>query len=421
MTTGRRFAIACIVSVIACSTPLVGSDNPVPSIIQADPAYVVAGSAGFSLAVTGGSFIPSSSVQWNGVDKATTYVSDSQVVAAIDAADVAAAGSVVVTVTNPLPGGGTSNQASINIASLRTCTTIPIGCPYNASHDLTAAGCDSIHRAGSYAGLFSFEGVAGTSVIIDMTASWDNYLYLLRPDGSIGAENDEGPIAGGSQIATTLDVTGTWTIEATSYHSGTTGTYTLSFAGCGVAAVPQNVVVTYDHDLFATSPGVNVSWQGVAGAADYEADVNGYLLDLGTSGTTSKISGLGEPVCYAIRVRAVDGFGGRSDWSVRDLAVSTIYTEDPLIAGTVPVRAVHFAEIRSAVDLVRHAAGLSDASYSGSAVAGSPFLASDLLETRDALNAALGALGMPSVSFVSPSIDPKIDALRTQMLRDATR
>jgi FG-GAP-like repeat/Abnormal spindle-like microcephaly-assoc'd, ASPM-SPD-2-Hydin/FG-GAP repeat len=50
-------------------------------------------------------------VNWNGSARATTFVNQSQLTAAISAADIATASTAWVTVVNPAPGGGTSNVA----------------------------------------------------------------------------------------------------------------------------------------------------------------------------------------------------------------------------------------------------------------------------------------------------------------------
>ena len=47
-------------------------------------------------------------MNFNGKAEPTTFVSANRLSAAIPASDVATAGSVAVTVTNPAPGGGTS-------------------------------------------------------------------------------------------------------------------------------------------------------------------------------------------------------------------------------------------------------------------------------------------------------------------------
>jgi hypothetical protein len=82
--------------------------NPVPTITSLNPASAVAGGAGFTLTVNGVGFLPDSVVRWAGSPKTTTYVGPDRVTIPVSAADIAAQGSVAVTVTNPAPGGGTS-------------------------------------------------------------------------------------------------------------------------------------------------------------------------------------------------------------------------------------------------------------------------------------------------------------------------
>ncbi|MBZ5702277.1 MAG: hypothetical protein LAN84_10560 [Acidobacteriia bacterium] len=65
------------------------------------PADAYAGRAAFTLTVNGGGFVAQSVVQWNGQNRATTFVSTSQVTAAITAADIATAGTVYVNTLNP--------------------------------------------------------------------------------------------------------------------------------------------------------------------------------------------------------------------------------------------------------------------------------------------------------------------------------
>ncbi len=90
-------------------------DNPVPSISALSPANATAGGQAFSLAVNGSNFLSTSVVRWNGSDRSTTFVSSTQLTAAISAADIANAGSANVSVFNPAPGGGASNGATFSI------------------------------------------------------------------------------------------------------------------------------------------------------------------------------------------------------------------------------------------------------------------------------------------------------------------
>ena len=83
-------------------------NNPLPVASSLSTSVVVAGGAGFNLTVGGSNFVPTSVVRWNGTDRATTYVSSTQLTAAVNAADIASAGTFNITVFNPEPGGGTS-------------------------------------------------------------------------------------------------------------------------------------------------------------------------------------------------------------------------------------------------------------------------------------------------------------------------
>ena len=66
--------------------------------------------------VNGSNFVSSSVVNWSGAALTTTYVSASQITAAVPAADIASAGTANITVTNPAPGGGTSGSVLFTIS-----------------------------------------------------------------------------------------------------------------------------------------------------------------------------------------------------------------------------------------------------------------------------------------------------------------
>jgi hypothetical protein len=84
--------------------------NPTPTITSLSPSAKPVGSAAFALTVNGANFTPVSTVLWNGSPRSTTFVSATQLTAAIDAVDVAAVGTAQVSVFTPAPGGGTSSS-----------------------------------------------------------------------------------------------------------------------------------------------------------------------------------------------------------------------------------------------------------------------------------------------------------------------
>lgn len=125
ITTIRLEVIALLAAVAALSScggssstsnPPPPPPNPLPSITSLSPSSTSTGGAAFTLTVNGSNFISASAVQWNGSSRTTSYVSATQVTAAITATDIANAGTASVTVVNPAPGGGASPPANLAIS-----------------------------------------------------------------------------------------------------------------------------------------------------------------------------------------------------------------------------------------------------------------------------------------------------------------
>lgn len=102
-------------SISAPLTQQVLNSYPVPVSLTLSPSSVNAGGGGFNLLVEGIDFFPTSTVFWNGIARATTYVSSTLLQTALTPADIVAAGSASVTVKNPSPGGGTSNLLTFDV------------------------------------------------------------------------------------------------------------------------------------------------------------------------------------------------------------------------------------------------------------------------------------------------------------------
>ena len=96
--------------------PALGIESPVPTLNAVAPTTVVAYGPDFALTVTGTDFVSSSVVRIDGVDQATSYVSDTQLTAQVTAQTLAtAAPALAVTVFTPAPGGGTTAAVGINV------------------------------------------------------------------------------------------------------------------------------------------------------------------------------------------------------------------------------------------------------------------------------------------------------------------
>ena len=142
--------------------------NPKPAITSLSPGTALTGSGGFTLTVNGTGFINASVVKWAGSARTTTFVSATEITAAINAADIAKAGTYKVTVTNPAPGGGTS--AASNFAVDNPVPTLVSISPGSATHGgaaftLTATGTNYV--AGS---VIEWKGVKlGTAYVSSTT------------------------------------------------------------------------------------------------------------------------------------------------------------------------------------------------------------------------------------------------------------
>src|SRR3989454_8641299 len=91
-----------------------------PTITSISPTSATAGGSAFTLVVAGTNFVDSSEVQVNGAPRTTSYVSPTQLTATVLANDIAAPGTVQVTLVTSPPSDGTSNSASLTISPTST-------------------------------------------------------------------------------------------------------------------------------------------------------------------------------------------------------------------------------------------------------------------------------------------------------------
>ena len=92
-------------------------DNPAPAIASVSSTSELAGTASAVLTFTGSGFVPSTVINVNGSSRATTFISSTQVSAALPSTDFSAAGNLAITAVNPAPGGGTSAAATLAVSN----------------------------------------------------------------------------------------------------------------------------------------------------------------------------------------------------------------------------------------------------------------------------------------------------------------
>lgn len=89
--------------------------NPRATLASLSPAQAISGGAAFTLTLNGSGFINGATVQWNGVNRTTTFASATQLTASIPASDLLTAGKIPVTVINPAPGGFASDAQFFSV------------------------------------------------------------------------------------------------------------------------------------------------------------------------------------------------------------------------------------------------------------------------------------------------------------------
>jgi hypothetical protein len=123
------YLIVAIVSLVVMGAS--AQVNPIPAVDgPVSPQAVIPGGAAFTLTVRGANFVSGAVVNWNGAARTTTFISAGELQAQILASDVAVPGSALVTVTNPLPGGGLSSSSYGLVEVHQPISTIILSKPH---------------------------------------------------------------------------------------------------------------------------------------------------------------------------------------------------------------------------------------------------------------------------------------------------
>lgn len=124
-----------------------GDTKPAPAITAINPTIAVAGSAGFTLTVTGKDFLTGAVVYWGTKPLPTAFTSSTSLSAAVSAAELATQGTVNVSVVNPAPNSATSNGLPFTISAPPTnrrlqivSTTGSVGSVVTVPLDLVSEG-----------------------------------------------------------------------------------------------------------------------------------------------------------------------------------------------------------------------------------------------------------------------------------------
>lgn len=121
----------------------VGTARPSPVIETLSPDSVLLGSTATLISVRGSNFTTDSVMRWNDSDRATTFISETELRFTAPAADLTTPANFRITVYTPAPGGGISNEATFGVRyPLPTLTTLSPVSVLKGSNDfvLTVTG-----------------------------------------------------------------------------------------------------------------------------------------------------------------------------------------------------------------------------------------------------------------------------------------
>ena len=298
-----------------------GVSNPVPSISSLSPSSLAVGATPQILTINGAGFLSNSTVTYNGITHTPTFVSATELTISLTAADLDTAGSFPVVVTNPAPGGGSSNTLDFTVQAAGTQNpteilvsdsagqlwktqgkafdAIWIGSLPAVMSDIAAynGSLYGISQApsGGFSTLYSINPSSGSGTAIGSGTGVALNALAFSPSGTLYA-------AGGDSLYT-IDIT---TGMATEIGSGAgAGAYTssgdLEFDGGGNLYLPSSG--TSGDQLFSMDPTTgqgtligNIGYSQVYGLAYFNGVMYGFAAS-GSAITINLATGAGTQVC----------------------------------------------------------------------------------------------------------------------------
>jgi hypothetical protein len=274
-----------------------GGSNPVPTASLLSPSTANAGSAQFSMTISGSNFIPASTASWGATPLAITNQTSNSLTVTVPAALVASVGSASVTITNPAPGGGTtapltftvtaapnpvptvsslspntsaaaSAQFSMNVTgtnfvagSVVRWEGVDLGTTYNSPTSLTATVPAAKVAAAGAANVYVFNpapggGLSVTPQVFTITANATKLTFTTQPGAGVaGSPLEAQPVVAvqtaanatvtsDSATVVTLVLNGTGTLTCTGGLSKTATAGVATFAGCAVSAAGSGFTIT---------------------------------------------------------------------------------------------------------------------------------------------------------------------------------
>jgi subtilisin family serine protease len=321
----------------AATSPAVTVDtsiNPAPAIGTVSPTSASAGGPAFTLTVNGTGFVSASTVRWNGSPRPTTFVSATQLQAAIGAADIATAGTVSLTVSTPSPGGGVSAAVSFSIVAAAqitvNATTVAPGASVTATLTNGAGGAnDWLALAATTAANTSYisytyvgNGVKNRTWTVTMPTTPGSYEFRYFVGGGYTRAATSPTVTvqtGAAPVLTSLSpssiAAGSAAFTLTANGSGFTSTSVVRWNGADrattfVSASQLRASIAAADVATAGTASVTVFAAGAATSAPLTFTIGSGSSTQPTLTVSSTSVAPGSP----ITVTLTNGAGGSGDW-----------------------------------------------------------------------------------------------------------
>jgi hypothetical protein len=307
----------------------------VPVITSLAPSSKIAGSGTFTLTVNGSNFISgTSTVRWNGSNRTTTYVSPTQLTAAITAADITTAGTASITVAN-----GTA------VSNTQTFTIDVAGVPSLSVSTNALSAFSTVTGTASAAQTYA---ISGTNLTADPTVTAPANFEVSKDGTTYGASlilARTGAVLTGQPVtlyarvkssapaglySSTIDhsVTGATTkqvsVSATvlaaqpvtqaasvTFSSVTSSSFTIGWtSGTGT----KRIVLVRSGSAVSSSPVDGISYTSASSfGTGSEIGTGNFVVYSGT-GNSVNVTGLNATTTYHVAVYEFNGTGGTENY-----------------------------------------------------------------------------------------------------------
>lgn len=234
-----------------------------PEITSITPTSKTASAPAFTLTVTGKNFSSNSKVQWNGQERPTTYVSPTEIRAAVPATDIGVSGTATITV-----------KTGTTVSNEKTFTIAPSGAPILTLPVTTLAPVQTVQGTASTAKTYQLRGdnlkaevkvAAPANYEISRDGkSWSDSLTLPNAGGGLEGQGGLGAYLTLSVRVKANADAGVYTGEI-SHSSAGAGTKSVSVSGKVLAKEPVTTATAIQFSDI-TSTAFRLNWTNGNGA-----------------------------------------------------------------------------------------------------------------------------------------------------------